>query len=130
MILGRKTNEASESTESVTNQVNGVSNEVLHLEKAPLMDYTAVRSASLSRDPITGSTGIDIEFSLEGKDLFAAVTKEQLNKRLAIVLDGKIYAAPMIRSEIRDGRAQISGSFTEAEAQQLAAKINEAVHPQ
>jgi preprotein translocase subunit SecD len=42
-------------------------------------------------------------------------------------LDGHVYSAPVIRSEITGGKAQITGSFTEQEATELAAKINEAV---
>lgn len=68
-----------------------------------------------------------MEFSEEGKELFAAITKENINKRLAIVLDGRAYSAPVIRSEINGGKAQITGSFSEQEAAELAAKINEAV---
>ena len=53
--------------------------------------------------------------------------KENINKRLAIVLDGHLYSAPVIRSEISGGKAQITGSFTEEEANALAAKINDAI---
>ena len=52
-----------------------------------------------------------------GKELFAAVTKENLNKRMAIVLDGQLYMAPVIRSEITGGKVQITGHFTEEEGQ-------------
>ena len=58
------------------------------------------------------------------------LTKENLNKRLAIVLDGHLYSAPVIRSEISEGKAQITGSFTEEEARELAAKINNAIGSQ
>jgi preprotein translocase subunit SecD len=55
------------------------------------------------------------------------VTRENVNKRLAIVLGGQLYAAPLLLSEISRGKAQISGSFTEDEANQLAAKINDVI---
>jgi preprotein translocase subunit SecD len=75
----------------------------------------------------SGAPQIDIEFSEVGQELLAAITKENLDKRLAIVVDGKLYSAPVIKSEIPGGKAQISGSFTEEEANKLAAKINDAV---
>jgi preprotein translocase subunit SecD len=46
------------------------------------------------------------------------------------VLDGQLYSAPVIRSEISEGKAQITGNFTEAEAKALATKINEVISPQ
>jgi len=106
---------------------NTASGETLHLEKAPLLDYTAIRSATVARNASSGAPEINVEFNPEGNELFAAVTKENINKRLAIVLGGRLYAAPVIRSEISGGKTQITGSFTEDEALELAAKINEAV---
>ncbi len=97
------------------------------MQKTPLLDYTAISSATVTKNASSGAPEINLEFSEEGKELFAAVTKENLNKRLAIVLDGQVYSAPVIRSEISGGKAQITGSFTEQEANALAAKINEAV---
>jgi preprotein translocase subunit SecD len=41
-----------------------------------------------------------------------------------------LYAAPVVQSEITDGKAQITGNFTEEEAQALVAKINEAIQDQ
>jgi hypothetical protein len=121
------TDQPGDDTELVTNTTSGARAETLHVQKAPLLDYTAVRSATVTRDGSSGAPVINVEFSDEGKDLFAAVTKENLNKRLAIVLDGHLYSAPVIRSEITGGQAQITGSFTEQEDAQLAAKINEAI---
>ena len=103
------------------------SGETLHLEKAALLDYTAISSATVALNASSGAPEINVEFSPEGNELFAAVTKENINKRLAIVLGGRLYAAPVIRSEISGGKTQITGSFTEEEALELAAKINEAV---
>jgi RNA polymerase sigma factor (sigma-70 family) len=119
--------EPDENSESMTNSAGDVA---LYVQKTPLMDYTAIRSASVERNASSGTPEINVEFSDVGKELFAAVTKENLNKRLAIVLDGHLYAAPVIRSEISGGKAQITGNFTEEEAQALAAKINDAIGSQ
>ena len=111
----------------MTNNASGAGGETLHVQKTPLMDYTAIRSATVERDASSGDPEINVELSDVGKELFAAVTKENINKRLAIVLDGHLYLAPVIRSEISDGKVQITGHFTEEEASELAAKINAAI---
>jgi RNA polymerase sigma factor (sigma-70 family) len=112
------------NSESMTNSAG---DEAYYVQKAPLMDYAAIRSATVERNASSGAPEINVEFSDVGKELFAAVTKENLNRRLAIVLDGHLYAAPLIRSEITGGKAQITGNFTEEEARALAAKINDAI---
>ena len=116
--------EPGEDTEPMTNNASG---ETMHVQKMPLMDYTAISSATVTTDPSSGDPEINVELSDVGKELFAAVTKENINKRLAIVLDGHLYLAPVIRSEISDGKVQITGHFTKEEARELAAKINDAI---
>ena len=120
----------AESTEPMTNNATGAQGETLQVEKAPLMDYTAIRSTSVTRNSSSGAPEIDLEFSDEGKDLFAAITRDNINKRLAIVLDGQLFSAPIIRSEIGAGNAKITGQFTEDEARMLAVKINDAIRGQ
>jgi preprotein translocase subunit SecD len=119
--------EAGENTEALTNNISGDAGEILHVQKTPLLDYTAISSATIAPIGSSGGQHIDIEFSDVGKELFAAVTKENLNKRLAIVLDGHLYLAPVIRDEITDGKVRVTGAFTEEEAKALAAKISEAI---
>ena len=115
--------EAGENTEPMTNSSGG---ETLYVQKKPLLDHTAISSAKVEKNPL-GAPVISVEFSEVGRELFALITKENLNKRLAIVLNGQLYSAPAIRSEISEGKAQISGSFTEQEAIELAGKLNEAI---
>ncbi len=109
---------------------NASNGETLQVNKTPLLDQTAIRSVTVTKNASSGDPEIDVEFNEEGKDLFAALTKDNINKRVAIVLDGHLYSAPMIRSEISDGKAQVTGHFTEEEARELAAKINDAIRSQ
>jgi preprotein translocase subunit SecD len=118
--------EPGDNSEAITNHASGSGGETLYVQKTPLLDYTAVRSATITKNASSGAPEINVEFSPEGKALFAAITKENISRRLAIVLDGHLYSAPVIRSEISGGQAQITGSFTEEEAKELVAKINEA----
>ena len=119
--------EPGENTQPLVNTNGAGGPEILHAAKTPLLDYTAVSSAAVSKNQFSGAPQIDIEFSEVGKELFAAVTRENIDKRLAIVLDGQLFSAPIIKGEITGGKAQITGSFTEAEAAALAAKINAAI---
>lgn len=67
-----------------------------------------------------GYPSVSIEFNPEGARLFALVTEANVGKQLAIVLDGVIQSAPVIRSAIPDGHAVIEGTFTAEEAKDLA----------
>lgn len=80
--------------------------------------------ADLQFDPNTGNPLVNISFNAEGKALFAKITKENKGKTLAIFLDGVVLSNPVIREEIKDGKAQISGRFTPAEAKQLVQDLN------
>jgi RNA polymerase sigma factor (sigma-70 family) len=122
--------EPGQDTEPMTNSASGAKGDTLHVNKTPLLDYTAIRSVNVTKNAESGEPEIHADLSDEGRELFAAVTKENLNKRLAIVMNGQLYRAPVIRSEIADGKVLITGNFTEEEAQQLVAKINEAIRYQ
>jgi len=63
---------------------------------------------------------VAIEFNSTGARLFDQVTAANVGKRFAIVLDSNVYSAPVIRERISGGSAQISGSFTEKDAADLA----------
>ena len=67
-----------------------------------------------------GSWSVSLKFNSKGAAAFGAVTDKNVGRRLAIVLDGKVYSAPVIKEAIRGGRAEISGSFSTREAQLLS----------
>jgi len=91
-----------------------------------LLDQTATKSARVIKGR-QGEPLIDITMTDEGRKQLARVTREHLNQQLAIVIDGRLWSAPSIQAEISGGKAEITGNFTTAEAEALAAKINEAV---
>lgn len=64
---------------------------------------------------------IQLEFNSEGAKQFGKITTDNVGKRLGIVLDGQLYAAPNLYEPILGGRAQITGNFTEEEAEEIAA---------
>ncbi len=63
---------------------------------------------------------VSITFDKKGARLFERITEENVKKRLAIVLDGNIYSAPVIQEKIAGGEARITGNFTTEEARDLA----------
>jgi RNA polymerase sigma factor (sigma-70 family) len=101
--------------------------EILHVQKAPFLDQRAIQSAIMQTNLQTGAPEIQIVLSTEGTERLAEVSRQHLGKRLAMLIDGKVISAPVVRSHIGGGRIAISGSFTEQEAVQLAEKINETV---
>jgi preprotein translocase subunit SecD len=63
---------------------------------------------------------VSIDFDRKGARIFERITEENVNKRLAIVLDQNVYSAPVIQEKIAGGKARITGSFTTEEARDLA----------
>jgi preprotein translocase subunit SecD len=63
---------------------------------------------------------VSIDFDKKGARLFERITEANVKKRLAIVLDGRVYSAPVIQEKISGGRARITGNFTMEEARDLA----------
>lgn len=76
--------------------------------------------AQPSTDSQTNEPVVLFRFDSVGGKLFADVTKVNIGKPFAIVLDGRVVSAPVIRSAILGGSGQISGNFTYQEANDLA----------
>ena len=68
-------------------------------------------------------------FDSQGARRFARLTTEHVNERFAIVLDGKVLSAPVIREPIPGGRGQISGNFTVQSAKDLAVLLRSGALP-
>ena len=88
------------------------------------IDGSMVVKAILEFNSTTGEPTVSLNFNTEGKNLFARLTKENVGNIVAIVLDGKSLSNPVVREEIKDGKAQISGSFTLEDAKSLVRNIN------
>lgn len=88
------------------------------------LDGSHLINARVELNPNTSEPEVAIEFNQEGTKLFAAATKEFLNKRLAILLDDQIIMAPNIKVVIDDGRASISGGFDNKSAKELTIQLN------
>lgn len=83
-----------------------------------------LQRATLEFNGNTGEPVVTLAFNAEGRALFAKTTKENIGNSIAIFLDGNIISMPTVREEIRDGKAQISGSFQLEEAKTLVRDLN------
>ena len=83
------------------------------------MDGKGVTMAIPTKDEF-GQRKIALRFNQKGTEDFGRITSENVNRQLAIVLDGKLYCAPVIRQPILGGNAEISGRFSEDEVKNIA----------
>jgi len=72
---------------------------------------------------LEGQTGIAVLLTPEGAQKLEQVTEQNVGKRCAIVLNGKLVSSPRILDPIRGGRAVITADFTEAQAQDIARRL-------
>jgi SecD/SecF fusion protein len=79
-----------------------------------------IKSAMVTLHPVSNQPEIDFTLDSEGASIFAQLTRENIGRQLAIVLDGELYSAPVIQGEIPGGRGQITGQFDLKEAFELA----------
>ncbi len=96
-------------------------NEPLLLENQAVLTGDAITNAEVRfnqsqfNEPL-----VSLEFNPEGAKKFAEITANNVGKRLAIVLDGKVQSAPRIKEAIPSGQAVIQGRFSVEQAQDLA----------
>lgn len=93
--------------------------ETLLVQKDPVVTGDKLVNASVGFDQY-GQPIVQLQFDSEGAKIFDRVTFQNIGKRLAIVLDGKVHSAPVIRDRIPNGEAQISGNFSAQDASDLA----------
>lgn len=88
-----------------------------------------LRSADVSFDQTTGKPVVLLEFTDEGGGKFAAITEKNIDKPLAILLDGLVVSAPIVQQTITGGSAQITGDFTLDQARDLSIQLNAGALP-
>ena len=67
-----------------------------------------------------GAPCVNMQMNVEGARKWASLTKKNVGRAIAIVLDGYVYSAPQVRGEISGGRSEITGNFTIEATQDLA----------
>ena len=90
------------------------------VKKRVLLTGDHITDARVRIDPMYNEPYVALTFDKVGAKIFARITRENVKKRLAIILDNVVYSAPVIQEPIPNGRAQITGHFTSQEAHDLA----------
>ncbi len=94
---------------------------VVTKKAVPGLSGAIVKGAQMGRGNL-GEPLIEFTLTDEAGKRFGDVTRNNIGRRLAIILDSQLYSAPRINSEI-DNRGEITGHFTQEEAQKLAAVL-------
>ncbi len=76
-----------------------------------------------------GQPQVSLLFDDEGTGLFADLTRRNIGRRIAILIDGDVVTAPTVQVEIPNGQAVITGSYTTEEANALVKRLNEGALP-
>ena len=89
------------------------------VREIPILDGSMLTDASMGFDQ-NNRPLINFKLNAEGAEIFGDFTGKSVGKRLAVVLDGKVYSAPNINERIGGGSGQISGNYTVLEAKDLS----------
>jgi len=89
------------------------------LREIPILDGSMLSDATVGFDE-SNQPVINFVLNGQGAKIFGDFSGKSVGKRMAVVLDSKVYSAPVIRERIGGGRGQISGSFTLQEATDVA----------
>lgn len=90
------------------------------IKDIPVLDGSMLVDARVAFDQQNAMPIISFSLNAEGARIFGDFTGANVGKRLAIVLDGKVYSAPVINERIGGGSGQISGGFSVEEAHDVA----------
>ncbi|MDY0052440.1 MAG: protein translocase subunit SecD [Aliarcobacter sp.] len=98
------------------------------VKEIPILNGSQVIDAQVAFDQ-SNQAIINFTLNSTGARIFGEFTGKSVGKRLAVVLDGKVYSAPNIRERIGGGSGQISGGFTVAEAGNVAIALRSGALP-
>jgi len=99
------------------------------VKQIPILTGSEVVDAKVAFDQQTNQPIINFTLSTFGAKVFGDFTSKSIGKRLAVVLDGKVFSAPSIRERIGGGSGQISGNFTVNEAGNVAIALRSGALP-
>lgn len=96
--------------------------------RAPL-EGDVITDARADFGQYSASSTVSMRMNAEGSKTWARLTKENIGREIAIVLDDYVYSFPTVNTEITGGSSEISGNFTPDEAKDLANVLNSGKMP-
>ena len=87
--------------------------------KQPFPSKEDIRAVGVDYDEPTDSYALTITFTEAAAEKWAAMTRKNIGKDMAIIYKDRVLSAPRVRDEIKFGKCMISGKFTASEAQEL-----------
>ncbi len=118
-IIPTPTVAATPSSGAATPTTVALEDKVYHT----VMTGADLKEVGVGRDTVTGEYYISFVLTDEGRTVFSEYTSKNIGKYLAISLDKKLISVPVIKNAITEGSGQISGSFTEQSANNLAIQL-------
>lgn len=97
-----------------------VAYELYSLKAEPEMTGDVLTEAIATFDPSNNSPMVLMDMNADGAERWARITGNNIKKKIAIVLDDRVYSAPVVQNKISGGRSQITGSANIDEARLLA----------
>lgn len=89
------------------------------IKKGPALDGEVVVNATAEQQPNSLEWAVSMRMNSQGSQRWAAITGAEINRPIAIVLDGFVYSAPNVQNKIEGGSSSITGRFTHDEAKDL-----------
>ncbi len=93
------------------------------------MEGDVITDARADFSQTSAYANVSMSMNAEGSKAWQRITKENIGKSIAIVLDGFVYSFPTVQNEIAGGNSQITGNFTVEEAKDLANTLNSGKMP-
>jgi len=88
--------------------------------KGPVLDGGVITTANVNYSQMTGAAEVSMTMNGTGAAKWEVITEQNIGKQIAIVMDGQVYSYPNVQNKISGGSSQITGHFTQAEAEDLA----------
>lgn len=88
--------------------------------KGAVLDGSVITSARVNYNQMTAAAEVSMTMNSTGAARWEVITEQNIGKQIAIVMDGSVYSYPNVQNKISGGNSQITGRFTQAEADDLA----------
>ena len=96
----------------------------LILQKVPILTTSMIRKASVGFTGSDNRPSLNLTFTPLGKEILADYTSTHILKKMAVVIDEKVYVAPRIVEGIFEGKLQVTGDFDAQELHNLSISLN------